>query len=46
MKHELKWAIMGPGEISVEFLNDLRLAGMHLEAVGSRSLDRAQSYAK
>lgn len=45
MKHELKWAIMGPGEISVEFLNDMRLAGMHLEAVGSRSLDRAQSYA-
>jgi predicted dehydrogenase len=37
---------MGPGDISVEFLNDLRLAGMHLEAVGSRSLDRAQSYAK
>jgi predicted dehydrogenase len=37
---------MGPGDISVEFLNDLRLAGMHLEAVGSRSLDRAQSYAR
>ena len=46
MNHKLKWAIMGPGDISVEFLNDLRLAGMHLEAVGSRSLDRAQSYAK
>jgi predicted dehydrogenase len=37
---------MGPGDISVAFLNDLRLAGMHLEAVGSRSLDRAESYAK
>jgi predicted dehydrogenase len=37
---------MGPGDISVQFLNDLRLAGLHLEAVGSRSLDRAQSYAK
>ncbi len=46
MNHKLKWAIMGPGDISVEFLNDLRLAGMHLEAVGSRSLDRAQSYAR
>ena len=46
MKNKLKWAIMGPGDISVQFLNDLRLAGLHLEAVGSRSLDRAQSYAK
>ena len=46
MNHKLKWAIMGPGDISVAFLNDLRLAGMHLEAVGSRSLDRAESYAK
>ena len=46
MNQKLKWAIMGPGDISVAFLNDLRLAGMHLEAVGSRSLDRAESYAK
>jgi predicted dehydrogenase len=37
---------MGPGSISVAFLHDLRLAGMHVEAVGSRSLDRAESYAK
>lgn len=46
MSHKLKWAIMGPGDISVTFLNDLRIEGMHLEAVGSRSLDRAESYAK
>jgi predicted dehydrogenase len=46
VKSRLKWAIMGPGDISVAFLKDLRLAGMHLEAVGSRSLDRAESYAK
>ena len=46
MNQKLKWAIMGPGDISVAFLNDLRLAGMHLEAVGSRSSDRAESYAK
>jgi predicted dehydrogenase len=46
LNQKLKWAIMGPGDISVAFLNDLRLAGMHLEAVGSRSLDRAESYAK
>jgi len=46
VNHRLKWAIMGPGDISVAFLKDLRIAGMHLEAVGSRSLDRAESYAK
>ena len=46
MEQKLKWAIIGPGDISVAFLNDLRLAGMNLEAVGSRSLDRAESYAK
>ena len=46
MNQKLMWAIMGPGNISVAFLHDLRLAGMHVEAVGSRSLDRAESYAK
>ena len=46
MNQKIKWAIMGPGSISVAFLHDLRLAGMHVEAVGSRSLDRAESYAK
>ncbi len=46
MSQKLSWAIMGPGDISVAFLNDLRLAGMRLDAVGSRSLERAESYAK
>jgi predicted dehydrogenase len=46
VNQKLSWAIMGPGDISVAFLKDLRLAGMHLEAVGSRSLERAETYAK
>jgi predicted dehydrogenase len=46
VNQKLNWAIMGPGDISVAFLKDLRLAGMHLEAVGSRSLERAETYAK
>jgi predicted dehydrogenase len=46
VNHKLNWAIMGPGDISVAFLKDLRLAGIHVEGVGSRSLDRAKSYAK
>jgi len=46
VNQKLNWAIMGPGDISVAFLKDLRLAGLHLEAVGSRSFERAETYAK
>ena len=46
MNQKLNWAIMGPGAISSIFLNDFRLAGMHMEAVGSRSPERAESFAK
>ena len=46
MNQKLNWAIMGPGAISSIFLNDFRLAGMHMEAVGSRSSERAESFAK
>ena len=42
---KLNWAIMGPGSISVAFLNDIRLAGLQVSAVGSRSIDRANSFA-
>lgn len=45
MSTQLRWAIMGPGSISVEFLKDIRLAGLHVTAVGSRSLDRAKAFA-
>lgn len=46
MNKKLNWAIMGPGAISSIFLNDFRLAGMHMEAVGSRSPERAEAFAK
>ena len=46
MNKKLNWAIMGPGAISSIFLNDFRLAGMHMEAVGSRSPERAESFAQ
>ena len=45
MSTKLRWAIMGPGSISVEFLKDIRLAGLLVTAVGSRSLDRAKAFA-
>ena len=45
MSTKLNWAIMGPGSISVAFLNDIRLAGLKVSAVGSRSIDRANSFA-
>ena len=45
MSTKLNWAIMGPGSISVAFLNDIRLAGLQVSAVGSRSIDRANSFA-
>ena len=41
----LNWAIMGPGSISVEFLKDIRIAGLQVLAVGSRSRDRADGFA-
>lgn len=41
----LNWAIMGPGSISVEFLKDIRIAGLQVLAVGSRSRDRADAFA-
>lgn len=44
MTEKLRWGIMAPGEISEEFLSDARLAEISIEAVGSRSLDRAKAY--
>ena len=43
---KLRWGILGPGGISVTILNDFRIAGIQVDAVGSRSLERALSYAK
>jgi predicted dehydrogenase len=45
MSDKLRWGILGPGRISAVILNDLRLAGIQVDAVGSKSLDRAKAYA-
>jgi predicted dehydrogenase len=42
---KLRWGLLGPGGISVQILNDFRLAGIRIDAVGSRSLERAKAYA-
>lgn len=46
MGTKLRWGIMAPGGISLVILKDFRLAGIEVHAVGSRSMDRAQAYAK
>jgi dihydrodiol dehydrogenase / D-xylose 1-dehydrogenase (NADP) len=44
---KFKWGILGPGAISQAFVSDLKLLEeAELYAVGSRSLEKAQSYAK
>jgi predicted dehydrogenase len=45
MTGKLRWGIMGPGGISVTILEEFRLVGIKVEAVGSRSIDRAIAYA-
>jgi len=45
MSNKLRWGIMGPGRISTVILKDLRLAGIQVDAIGSRSKERATAYA-
>ena len=46
MSEQLRWGIMGPGKITLTILSDFRLAGIRFDAVGSRSIDRANAYAQ
>ena len=46
MTEKLKWAIMGPGKITLTILHDFALVGIDFYAVGSRSTERADAYAK
>lgn len=41
----LRWGILGPGGIARAFAADLRVAGLDLVAVGSRSVDAATTFA-
>jgi predicted dehydrogenase len=45
MTEKLRWGIMGPGGITITFVQDCRLVGIEFAAVGSRSTDRANAYA-
>jgi predicted dehydrogenase len=46
MTEKLKWAIMGPGKITLTIVHDFSLVGIAFDAVGSRSMERATAYAK
>jgi len=47
MGNKIRWGIAGPGNIAHKFAKDLQLVeGGHLTAVGSRSMDRAKSFAE
>lgn len=46
MKDKVRWGIAGPGKIAHKFAQDLQLVeDGHITAVGSRSMDRARSFA-
>ena len=46
MTEKLSWAIMGPGKITLTIVRDFSLVGITFDAVGSRSMERATTYAK
>lgn len=45
MTKKLRWGMMGPGGITLTILSDFALVGITFDAVGSRSIERAQGYA-
>ena len=45
MTEQLRWGILGPGDIAGTFTNDLTMDGHRVTAVGSRSLESAQAFA-
>lgn len=42
----LRWGVLAPGAMSHVFASDLGLAGLTIQAVGSRSADRAEEFAR
>ena len=39
------WGILATGGIAADFTNDLKVAGLHVAAVGSRTAERAEAFA-
>ena len=46
MAGTLRWGILGAGGIAAEFTNDLNVTGQTVTAVGSRSQEKADAFAK
>lgn len=46
MESKIRWGIIGPGKIAIEFANDLeQVSDAELTAVASRNMDRAKKFA-
>lgn len=45
MKESLGWGILATGWIAELFVHDLKESGLHVAAVGSRSIDKARAFA-
>jgi hypothetical protein len=46
MSERVRWGILATGGIAANFTDDLRVAGLHVAAVGSRTQDRAEAFAR
>ena len=46
MSKVLRWGMLAPGLIANQIASDFQLAGITIQAVGSRSLESAQAFAK
>ena len=46
MAEQIRWGILAPGGIAHLQASDMRTAGLHLQAVASRDLTKAQSFAQ
>lgn len=45
-RSEIRWAIFGPGQIAGDFASAIRAVCGSIEAVGARSLDKAEAFAR
>jgi len=45
MTTHLRWGFLGAGWIATEVAKDFAIAGLHIQAIGARDLDRANAFA-